>query len=157
VRQALFNVLGQWCEGLRVLDLYAGTGALGLEAVSRGAAKATLVDSGKEALGLCRQNIDALKLGDRVELVASPMEKVWPRFAGQSFDLIFADPPYALHAGQAVLEAALQHRLLADGARVIIEHEQGEVLTAPAPLELFDQRAYGDTRVSIFRLTGPAP
>ena len=71
VRESIFNVLGQRCDGLTVLDLFSGTGALGLEAVSRGAVKAVLVDRGREALDLCRLNTDTLKFADRVEIFNS--------------------------------------------------------------------------------------
>src|SRR5689334_4596427 len=75
VRESIFNILGQWLDGQRVLDLYAGTGALGLEAVSRGAARAVLVDSGKEAVSLCRQNAKDLGFGGQVTVVAMPVER----------------------------------------------------------------------------------
>ncbi|AKQ66651.1 16S rRNA (guanine(966)-N(2))-methyltransferase [Myxococcus hansupus] len=79
VRETLFNVLGQFLDGQRVLDLYAGTGALGLEAVSRGAGQAVLVDQDREALGLCRQNVDSLGLAGQVEIVAAPCPGPWRR------------------------------------------------------------------------------
>ena len=157
VRQALFNVLGQWCEGLTVLDLFAGTGALALEALSRGAAKAVLVDSGREALALCAQNAKALGFEAQVEVLASTFERALPRLKGRRFELVFADPPYALQAGRAVLEGLLAHELLAPGATVVVEHARQEVLAERVgALERVDERTYGDTHVSIFRLTGPS-
>ena len=150
VRQTLFDVLGQWCEGQAVLDLYAGTGALALEALSRGASRAVLVDSGREAQGLCRANARALGFEDRVELlplsVAAALALLQKR--GQAFDLIFADPPYALRAGAGVLARVAEGGLLAPGGRVVVEHERSEVVEGPLPL--LDQRRFGGTLVSIF-------
>src|SRR5512132_3323905 len=74
VRESIFNVLGQWLDGLRVLDLFAGTGALGLEAVSRGAREAVLVDSGREALQLCRENAEALGMAAQVQVRPGKVE-----------------------------------------------------------------------------------
>ncbi len=159
-RETIFNVLGQWCDGQEVLDLFAGTGALGLEALSRGAAKAVLVDQGREAQALCRENARALGFEAQVELLPVPFERALEALGakGARFDLVFADPPYALEAGAAVLEGLLAHGLLADGARVVLEHGRAEALPARVGrLERADERQFGDTRVTIFRLTGPAP
>jgi 16S rRNA (guanine(966)-N(2))-methyltransferase RsmD len=154
-RETLFNVLGQWCEGLQVLDLYAGTGALGLEAVSRGATRAVLVDRDREALELCRLNTETCGFGAQVEIVASPVEKVWARLRGRQFQLVFADPPYKLESGRATLEALEAHGLLGPGATVVFEHGKAEVLPAEVGrLTRVDERAFGDTRVSIYRFAG---
>jgi 16S rRNA (guanine(966)-N(2))-methyltransferase RsmD len=150
VRQTVFDVLGQWCEGLSVLDLFAGTGALALEALSRGATRAVLVDSGKEAQGLCRANARALGFEDRVELLPLPVAAALGLLARRpaSFELIFADPPYALQAGTQVLQQVAEGRLLASGGRVVVEHAWTEQLETG--LALLDQRTFGDTVVSIF-------
>jgi 16S rRNA (guanine(966)-N(2))-methyltransferase RsmD len=158
VRETIFNVLGQTCEGLRVLDLFAGTGALGLEAVSRGAARAVLVDQGREAIALCRENVAALKFDDRVEVVALPVAKALAALAGRSerFELVFSDPPYALRAGVEVLTAVTP--LVVPHGVAVIEHERAEVL--PERLGAWqreDERSFGATVVSIFRLTDPTP
>lgn len=154
VRETLFNVLGQWLEGQRVLDLYAGTGALGLESISRGAVRAVLVDSDREALGLCRANTDGLGFGDRVEVLAQPVERALETLGrrGEAFELVFADPPYAARGVETVLAGVVRHRLLAPGGTLVIEHDKRE----PAPashegLEQVDQRRFGDTLVSFFR------
>jgi 16S rRNA (guanine966-N2)-methyltransferase len=155
VRETLFNVLGQWLEGQAVLDLYAGTGALGLESVSRGAKKAVLVDSDREALALCRTNTDALGFTERVEILSQPVKRALETLGrqGNGFDLIFADPPYAAQVVEGVLDGVAQHGLLAPGGTVVIEHDKRE----PAPeshagFERVDQRRFGDTLVSLFRI-----
>lgn len=156
VRETLFNVLGQRCDDLDVLDLYAGTGALGLEAVSRGATLAVLVDRGREALALCRQNVDALRFGDRVEIIADDALAAIAALGkkGRTFQLVFADPPYKLKTGVAVLEALLAAKLVtADGIAVI---ETGKDEAMPERVGDFvriDERVYGATNVAIFRLT----
>jgi 16S rRNA (guanine(966)-N(2))-methyltransferase RsmD len=156
VRQTLFNVLGQWCEGFEVLDVFAGTGALALEALSRGASRAVLIDSGREAQGLCRANAEALGYAARVELLAMPavkgLEVLGAR--GVRFDLIFADAPYKLQAGELVLAAVEAKALLKAGGRVVVEHASVEQLTSRVgALQSVDERAFGDTVVTIFELT----
>lgn len=155
VRETLFNVLGQWLEGQAVLDLYAGTGALGLESLSRGATRAVLVDSDREALSLCRTNTDTLGFADRVEILSQPVERALETLGrrGDRFELVFADPPYAARGMEGVLDGVARHGLLAPGGAVVIEHDKRE----PAPeshagLERVDQRRFGDTWVSLFRI-----
>ncbi len=156
VRESVFNVLGQWCEGLTVLDLYAGTGALALEALSRGAAKAVLVDSGKEAQTLAAENAAALGFTPQIELLPATVEKGIARLhaRGDRFELIFADPPYAQTALQGLLDQLTAHPLLQPGGRLVIEHGKHE--DAPAASGLFtqaDRRVFGETVVTIYVLT----
>ncbi|XXF81017.1 16S rRNA (guanine(966)-N(2))-methyltransferase RsmD [Myxococcaceae bacterium GXIMD 01537] len=155
VRETLFNILGQWLDGEAVLDLYAGTGALGLEALSRGAGRAVLVDQDREALGLCRQNTDGLGFGDRVEILALPVGRALETLGkrGARFELIFADPPYAARVVEGVLEQVAAAGLLAPGGTLIVEHDKRE----PAPeshagFSRVDERRFGDTVASFFRI-----
>jgi 16S rRNA (guanine(966)-N(2))-methyltransferase RsmD len=155
VRETLFNILGQWLEGESVLDLYAGTGALGLEALSRGAGRAVLVDQDKEALALCRQNTDHLGFADKVEILALPVARAVDTLGkkGAKFEIIFADPPYAAKVVEAVLEQVGRAGLLAPGGTLIVEHDKRE--EAPESHEGFsrvDQRRFGDTVASFFRV-----
>ncbi len=155
VRETLFNVLGQWLDGQAVLDLYAGTGALGLESISRGAAKAVLVDADREALSLCRANTETLGFASQVEVVAQPVEKALGVLGrrGDKFELIFADPPYAARVVEGVLDGVGQHALLAPGGMVVIEHDKREAAPeSHAGFERVDQRRFGDTLVSFFRI-----
>jgi 16S rRNA (guanine966-N2)-methyltransferase len=150
VRQTLFDVLGQRLEGLQVLDLYAGTGALGLEALSRGASRAVLVDSGRESQSLCRANAKALGFEDRVELLPMPVAPALRALVARqaAFQLVFVDPPYALRAGSEALAQVAAGGLLEAGGRMVVEHARHEALTSPWPL--LDQRRFGETLVSIF-------
>ena len=147
VRETIFNVLGQWLDGLTVLDLYAGTGALALEALSRGAKSAALVDSDREAQALIREN--ARTLGFEVELLAMPVERALASLRGRAFDLVFADPPYAASAVAKLLEAV--PAVLAPGGRFCVEHDKREAAPEKAgALTRADQRRFGDTVVSIY-------
>jgi len=149
----LFDVLGQWCEGMRVLDLFAGTGALAFEALSRGATHAVLVDSGREAQALCEQNAEALGFKEQAEIFRANAFVAIDRLRkkGEKFALIFADPPYALEAGAKLAEALGDGALLTPGARVCIEHDRREeVPEAAGQLRRIDQRQLGDTVISIY-------
>ncbi|WP_426751860.1 16S rRNA (guanine(966)-N(2))-methyltransferase RsmD [Myxococcus sp. Y35] len=154
VRETLFNVLGQFLDGQRVLDLYAGTGALGLEAVSRGAGQAVLVDQDREALALCRQNAASVGLAGQVEILAAPVTRALETLKrrGERFELVFADPPYAARVVEAVLDGLVAAGLLAPSAMVVVEHDKREAAPeSHAGLNLEDQRRFGDTLVSFYR------
>ncbi|WP_141323858.1 16S rRNA (guanine(966)-N(2))-methyltransferase RsmD [Myxococcus sp. AB025B] len=154
VRETLFNVLGQFLDGQRVLDLYAGTGALGLEALSRGAGAVVLVDQDREAQALCKQNTQALGFSAQVELLSQPVARGLDTLGrrGDRFELIFADPPYAARVVETVLEAVMAAGVLAPGGMLVVEHDKRE--EAPeshAGLTREDQRRFGDTLVSFYR------
>jgi 16S rRNA (guanine(966)-N(2))-methyltransferase RsmD len=154
VRETLFNVLGQFLDGQSVLDLYAGTGALALEAVSRGAGRAVLVDQDREAQALCRQNTDALGFTSQVELLAQPVSRALVELGrrGERFELIFADPPYAARVVETVLDGVVGAGLLAPSGMVVVEHDKREAAPdAHAGLNREDQRRFGDTLVSFYR------
>jgi 16S rRNA (guanine966-N2)-methyltransferase len=151
VRQSLFDALGQRMDGLAVLDLYAGTGALALEALSRGAARAVLVESDARACGVIFHNLAALKYGDRARVVRAELPQGLQKLRGERFDLVFSDPPYALRVAQPTLEALTSSDLLALGARVVLETDRREPAPVPLPgLRLADERRFGDTRMLIF-------
>jgi 16S rRNA (guanine966-N2)-methyltransferase len=150
VRGAVFNVLGQFFEGGEVLDLYAGSGALALEALSRGCQRAVCVDSGRDAVDAIRRNAEACGFGQRVEVRREPVELALGRLPRGAFSLAFLDPPYALGPEPALGALA---PVLAPGAVAVAEHDARR----PPPdrigaLALLDRRAYGDTGISIYRL-----
>lgn len=149
VREALFSTLGP-LEGARVLDLFAGSGALGIEALSRGAASAFFVERDRRAAEFVRANLEALELGEPEALLVVAPARVALRDAsmrGETYDLVLLDPPYrrAPALGRELSEAL--RPLLADGARVVSESDRR------APLELgltlTDERRYGDTLIRI--------
>ncbi len=159
VRESLFNLLGARgdvaLEGARVLDLFAGTGALGLEALSRGAAEAVFVDDGVAARALLRENVGRMR--------AQGTTKIWRRDAtrlgvarGAPFDLVFLDPPYGQGLGARALASAREGGWLAPGAAVV--WEEGAAPHPPPGFALLDARRYGDTHVALLRApAGPAP
>jgi 16S rRNA (guanine966-N2)-methyltransferase len=146
VREALFSVLGD-LEGARVLDLFAGSGALGIEALSRGAAEATFVDSAPAALRALRDNLTALDLDAEVRRADARGFLRSARKAGREYDLVFLDPPYRR---AAALTRDLDRDLpavLSPGARVAVE--TGRQAPLGLALPLLDERRYGDTLIRI--------
>lgn len=152
VRESLFNVLTQYdvIPGARVLDLFAGTGALGLEALSRGAAHATFVDSGRVAQRLIGQNVVRLRVQDRTDLIRRDARHL-PGRTGAPFDLVFLDPPYRKDMGETALAAAEAGGWLAPGAFIVWEEAQS--MSAPEGFEVTDERRYGDTHVTLMSRT----
>jgi 16S rRNA (guanine(966)-N(2))-methyltransferase RsmD len=158
VRESLFNSLGQWMDGLRVLDLFAGTGALALEAISRGAQSAVLVDPGAEAAALCRRNAEALGFLPQVEIWKVPALSAIPKLAQaqRQFELVFADPPYDQEAVGEVLAALEGASLLTPGGVFCAEHRKTESPPEKVgELVRFDQRKFGDTVASLYRRGDP--
>ena len=153
VREAIFNLLvnggyGNPLHGARVLDIFAGTGALGLEALSRGAAHATFVENGKAALALLTRNIALMRAESETALHRRDATNPGPN-PGQPFDVVFLDPPYGKALGEAALKAAIAGGWLAPGALIVWEESTPPVL--PEGVTQEDQRKYGDTLVTIAR------
>jgi 16S rRNA (guanine966-N2)-methyltransferase len=151
VRESLFNILqggryGTPIAGARVLDLFAGTGALGLEALSRGAAFATFVESGATALALLRQNI--AKTRTETETTVLPRDATHPG-AGQPHDLVFLDPPYGKGLGEQALTAAQSQGWLAPEALIV--WEERTPMPAPEGFTPLETRRYGDTHITFLR------
>lgn len=154
VREAIFNILGQRCDGDRVLDLYAGTGALGIEALVRGAAQAVLVEKDADVVRVIRRNLDRLVPEADASLEHRDAGEALRQLAARrkQFDLIFADPPYDSGEVMKVLEGLNEHPVLGEGGVVIIEHSPHE--RAPERLDgimRVDQRRYGQTQVSFYK------
>ena len=152
VRETMFNLLinslGVRLEGMRVLDLFAGTGALGLEALSRGAARVSFVDDGAAARALLRTNIEKARAMGSTDLWRRDAAKLGVN-RGPGYDLVFMDPPYGKALGEAAIQSALEGGWLTDGALVIWEDSTPPTL--PQGFELLDQRRYGDTLVTILQ------
>jgi len=157
VREAIFSILGSRSPflGGRVLDLYAGTGALGLEALSRGACAATFVECSRSALQALRANVAALGVTDRTRIVTSVVERSAEALAVDApFDLILADPPYALvKSGEVAgtLADLVRRAWLAGGGHVVLEHGKEDASPPIEGLFLSEVRRYGDTAVAFYR------
>ncbi len=154
VREAVFNICARVVAGARVADLFAGTGAMGIEALSRGAAHAVFVESDRRAADLIKKNLAACRAEDRAlvfcrDLLGNPGFLHQP---GRDFDLVFMDPPYNRGAVAPALENLTKSGALAPGALAVIEHAPAESLPpASGPFEVFDQRKYGKTLVSFMK------
>jgi 16S rRNA (guanine966-N2)-methyltransferase len=144
VREALFSMLGD-VSGARVLDLFAGSGALGIEALSRGAASAVFVERDPRAAAAIERNLSSLGLDQRV--LRQDALRFMARAEGGTFDLVFCDPPYDSASRLAGPLAERLPALTAQGARIVIESDKRRPLELPLPL--VKERTYGDTRIAI--------
>ena len=157
VREAVFNILTHGVdfeiEGARVIDLFAGTGALGCEALSRGARFCLFVDDAPASRGLIRQNIENLELTGVTRVFRRDAARLGPAGSVKPFDLLFADPPY----GQGLAERALaggEGGWLVPGAVCVVEERADADFAPPEGFTLLDERRYGDTAVTFLRFEG---
>jgi 16S rRNA (guanine966-N2)-methyltransferase len=155
LREALFNILmhsyGDPVTGARVLDLFAGTGALGIEAVSRGAAYALFVDEGVEARALLRDNIEALGLGGVTRIFRRDASNLGPAHPLEPFSLVFVDPPYGKGLAEKALISARQGAWLKPDALVVVEEAADAEFKAPEGFEELERRKYDDTEFVFLR------
>ncbi len=150
VKQALFNILGENVKGALFLDLFAGAGGVGIEALSRGAARVVFVDDSRDSLNAIRKNIEQTGFGDRAQVVASHAEKFLAKTSEQ-FDIIFLDPPYTLELSPLLAVMAESGILKADSI-VVAEHFKKQ----PSPeragnLTLYREAQYGDTVLAFYK------
>jgi 16S rRNA (guanine966-N2)-methyltransferase len=157
-RQAIFNVLehATWSPGLdgaRVMDLFAGSGAMGIEAISRGAAFSLFVERAEPAAAAIRANLAALKLEDRARIARRDASALTPRGGGDGkpYDLAFLDPPYGEGLGEAAVTRLAEGGWLAAGAVAVLERGADDPTLIPAGFELIDERRWGAARVSFLR------
>ncbi|MDB5541136.1 MAG: rRNA ((966)-N(2))-methyltransferase [Devosia sp.] len=154
-RESIFNILGSrigvHLEGLKVLDLFAGTGALGLEALSRGAASAVFVDTGAEARGLIRDHIEAFGIAGIAKLLRRDATALGPAGNMGPFNLIFLDPPYAKGLGEQALVSLRTGSWLAKDATIVLEESAEVELTLPEGFEVDDRREYGAAAVHFIK------
>lgn len=151
-RETLFSMLASRLgnfEGLRVADLYAGSGALGLEALSRGAAHVTLVETERAAIKAIEANVASVGAGGRAA-IRSMSAAVLP--ASEPFDLLFADPPYVAGSGTAVAAAVAKAGWLAEGGWMAVETHRGDVVTPPEGWEIDAERDVGRARLTLLRV-----
>ena len=154
LRESIFDILvhrhAGAVEGARVVDLFAGSGALGVEALSRGAAFALFVDNGSEARALLRANVEAFALGGVTRIWRADATRLGKAPAGPPFTLAFLDPPYGQGLAGPALSALLAGGWLAPNGLVVVEEAAKAEIVAPAELILADERTYGDTRIAFF-------
>jgi len=154
VRSALFNIVADFVPGAACLDLFAGTGAVGLEALSRGATSCLFIDSSQAACGLIRRNLDALDLLDRGEVFHGDAADGTERFLarGRRFDLVFIDPPYYQDLAPRALSALADGRGLTDDPVVVVASSKRETMDERlGVLRVIEQRRYGDNILWFYR------
>jgi 16S rRNA (guanine966-N2)-methyltransferase len=161
VREAVFNILAHGIdncaiEAARVLDLFAGTGALGLEALSRGAASCLFVEEDATARGLIRQNIEAMRLTGVTRIYRRDATELGAAGTRDRYDIAFIDPPYGKGLGEKALGAAVAGGWLADGAIVVLEECKGAMIVWPAGTTYLETRSWGDTAVHFARAHAPS-
>lgn len=155
-REAVFNILqhayADDLDGGRVLDLFAGTGALGIEALSRGAAHALFIEESAEGRGLIRDNVETMGLQGRTKIFRRDATSIGEVGTIQPFGLVFADPPYGKGLAERALAATLVGGWLRPGALVVVEEAAATPFAAPPGFTPLDRRDYGDTCVTFCRL-----
>jgi 16S rRNA (guanine966-N2)-methyltransferase len=162
VRESLFNILahgieGFELEGARVMDLFAGTGALGLEALSRGGKFCQFIDEGTDARSVIRRNADALGAIGLCKIWRRDATKLGPCAPQSPFDLVFVDPPYNKGLGEKALQSLIEGEWLSPGAVVVLEEAEKAIVGDVTGLTMVDERTYGDTVVRIYRFAQSTP
>jgi 16S rRNA (guanine966-N2)-methyltransferase len=151
LRETIFNILahsyGDPVSGARVLDLFAGTGAMGLEALSRGATFALFVDDSAVARGLIRENVEALGVGGQSRIFRRDATRMGPAGPNEPFSLVFCDPPYGKGLAERALASCAEGGWLTDDALVVVEEAQGVEVMLPRGFAEIERRDYGETKV----------
>lgn len=153
VRESLFNIIRWDVIDARVLDLFAGTGALSLESVSRGAQEAVLIDLDRDACAAIRKNIESAKMQSACRLLQKDYRAALDQLAreGKPFDVVFIDPPYKMENTGEMCAALLDKGLLAEAFLIVVEHRKGCAPLVDARFEAFDLRNYRDTQITLIR------
>ena len=159
VRESLFNILAHGVDdfslsGARVIDLFAGTGALGLEAISRGAAFCLFVENDVGARALIRANIETFGLTGVTRIFRRDASDLGPAGTMAPFQLAFLDPPYDQGLGERALVALVEGKWLTPGAVAVLEERASAPIALPPPFAEFDRRTYGDTQIVLARYAG---
>ncbi|WP_417580006.1 16S rRNA (guanine(966)-N(2))-methyltransferase RsmD [Pelagibacterium sp.] len=156
VREAVFSIIGSRIgphfEGLYVLDIFAGTGALGFEALSRGAAHCVFIDTGIEARGLIRGHIEAFGVGGQTKLLKRDATDLGPVERIKPAELVFADPPYGQGLGEKAIASAVAGGWIAPDALIVLEERKDVAIAAPKGTRIVDRREYAETAVTFLEL-----
>ena len=154
VREAIFNLIGQDLSGFNVLDLFAGTGSLGIEALSRGASYALFVDNSQKSINLIKKNLALCGYQDSGSVSRINLRNGIPRnhlLLKENYDVVFLDPPYREELIPLVLKGLNKTHALSPGSRVVAESPKGKILPVSlGKLEILDARSYGDTTITVY-------
>lgn len=154
VKESVFNIITSYIENSKVLDLFSGTGNLGIEAVSRGASYAYLIEKNRKRYNIIKENIDKTKLNDKIEIIIKDANFALKRFAesNNKFDIIFMDPPYLKNYIIPCLEIIVEGDLLHDDGIIIVEHDiKDKIPDQINNLVRFREKKYGSTMISFYR------
>ncbi len=151
MRESLFNIIARDVPGATVLDLFAGSGALALEALSRGAEYAVLADKARLATECIRRNIDTLGFGGQAAFIQADWRKALRQKFERPFDLVFLDPPYSLTLYREITDMLNEYELLANDALIVIEHRRNEAIALSPLFISTDHRPYGETEIHFYR------
>ena len=153
VRESLFNIIRWDVQDARVLDLFAGTGALSLEALSRGAKEAVLIDMDRDACNAIKKNMETSRLGDQCRLIERDYRQATDALAreGAKFDVVFIDPPYKMENTGEMCAELYDKGLLADEFLIVVEHKRGLAPLLDLRFEAYDLRKYGDTEITFVK------
>ena len=153
VKETLFNILSPWIPGARVLDLFAGTGAWGIEALSRGCSEVVFVEKSRRVAENLRENLERIGNPPAAQLVVADAFRFLEQAASEKmqFDLILADPPYRLQLGSRLLSVLSGKAVLSQEGIFVLKHGSRETITVPDQLECFREKTFGETKLSFFR------
>ena len=159
IREAIFNIIGQDLSGSKVLDMFSGTGLLGIEALSRGALLADFVDNEKQSLALIKKNLSLCGYEHSGQICKWDLSKGLPGnrpFLDATYDLVFLDPPYRSHLAAGLIEALSVSARLEPGALIVFETDKTVETRHALSLQLIKTRIYGDTKLSIYKKKDPS-
>ena len=157
VKEAIFSMIGPYFDGGTALDLFAGTGGLGIEALSRGMDKAVFIDSERQSILTVRRNVEAARVSDKAEIYCNTAERALKLLEKRqaAFRLAFLDPPYRLKHADLLMKEMHDRRLLERGARIVVEHEAGHLYPEQVPgFRQLRHALYGETAVTIYEYEG---
>jgi 16S rRNA (guanine966-N2)-methyltransferase len=153
VKESQFNILAGASDGARVLDLFAGTGSLGLEALSRGAKEAVFVEQNRKSIEIIKKNIQKLKVSEPIQIIQKDAFRFLKSFEGPPFDLIFVDPPFTEEIADSILLAASESAIFHENSILTIESGRREkVQDEYTKITRYDVREFGDKFLSFYRL-----
>ena len=151
IRESVFNVLGEWVAGKSVLDLFAGSGSLGIEALSRGAARLHYVDNARRCVGMARRNFERLGVSDASVISRQNAVDFIRTWTGPAFDLVFVDPPFLSGKVDEVLACLPASNVLSDGGFLICRYHRREEVQVPGGFEIYKKRKFGESIVLFLR------
>lgn len=153
VREAIFDTLRGWIENKKVVEIFAGSGILGIEAISHGAKKVIFIEKEKRAIEVIRENIESLKIGKKCEIIKGDCEYEIEKLENLKYDLVIGDPPYDFPVSklERIMEKMVKLNILKKNGILVIEHEVKKEIPVPEGYEIIKKRRYGKTSLTYLR------